>query len=416
MTAPAEPAPRTSPGPSDSDSGGSARVAEARTRAVERVDRQRGALRPLGLAVIVVVLAGSAAGDPPPGLHGDGLGVTLALGAFVATLAVAMRDLFLGLGTAVQAGVIAAMGGAGVALTALQPRTTGIAGAAAVWMAFARLPIALGLAVGGGATAALGVATALAGSSASGVLATTLLCLLLGLIARFMRQARESEERTEVLLAQLEDARDEQARAAAVAERGRIASELHDVLAHSLSGAAIQLQAARVLVEREQADARVRAAIERAGTLVRDGLASAREAVGALRGDRLPGVAELPTLIESYRRDLHVDAALQVEGDARALPTEADLGLYRGAQEALTNVARHAPGALATVVLRYGNASTVLTVENGAGTNEAAGAALAGVGGGRGLDGMRERIERAGGTMHAGATDGGWRVELEVPA
>ena len=74
--------------------------------------------------------------------------------------------------------------------------------------------------------------------------------VLVGVVAQFLKQSRESQDRTEILLAQLEDARDEQARAAAIAERGRIASELHDVLAHSLSGAAIQLQGARKLAER----------------------------------------------------------------------------------------------------------------------------------------------------------------------
>ena len=81
----------------------------------------------------------------------------------------------------------------------------------------------------------------------------------------------------------------EQARAAAVAERGRIASELHDVLAHSLSGAAIQLQGARKLAEREEAAAELRAALDRASRLVRDGLADARQAVGALRGEVATG-------------------------------------------------------------------------------------------------------------------------------
>ena len=429
--------------PRASDASGSERVAEARSRAGERVRRQRGALRPLGLAVIVAVVAGSAGSHPGPGLHGQGLGVSLALCAFGGALALAIRDLFTGLGPGLQAAVIAAMGAAGVALVALQPRTaTGLAGAAAVWMAVARLPFGVGIALGAAITVALDFAAGLSGTSPAGLLATTLLCALLGLIAHFMKQARESQERTEILLAELEDARDEQARAAAMAERSRIASELHDVLAHALSGAAIQLQGARLLAERTHAEPRVRAAIERASGLVKDGLASARQAVGALRGDELPGVVQLQSLVESCRVDLNVDARLLIEGGARVLPAEASLALYRGAQEALTNVARYAPGALTTVILRYDPERTTLSVENGAANAGADGAANAGadgaanagadgaanagaggaasrglaeVGGGRGLSGMRERIERAGGTMHAGATDGGWRVELEVP-
>jgi signal transduction histidine kinase len=225
-----------------------------------------------------------------------------------------------------------------------------------------------------------------------------------------MKQARESQDQAEILLAQLEDARDEQTRAAAIAERGRIAGELHDVLAHSLSGAAIQLEGARVLAERREADPQIRAAIDRAGGLVKDGLANARQAVSALRGEELPGVSRLPALIESYRRDLNVDASLNVEGEARALPPELSLALYRGAQEALTNVARYASGAATTVTLRYAADRTTLCIANGGG-----GRRLGGLGGGHGLESMRERIERAGGTVNAGAAGDGWRVELEVP-
>jgi signal transduction histidine kinase len=234
-----------------------------------------------------------------------------------------------------------------------------------------------------------------------------------------MKQARESQDRTEVLLAQLEDAREEQTRAAAIAERGRIASELHDVLAHSLSGAAIQLQGARVLAERERASAPVRAALDRASELVKDGLANARQAVGALRGDELPTVDELGSLVASFRDDMNVDVTLRIEGSARTLPADKSLALYRGAQEALTNVARYAPGSRTSVVLRYGSDRTTLTVEDklpAAGGDAAPDGGLADVGGGRGLAGMRERVQQAGGSAQAGPTGAGWRVELDVPA
>lgn len=106
---------------------------------------------------------------------------------------------------------------------------------------------------------------------------------------------------------------------------------------------------------------------------------------------------------------------LTIEGGARTLPANASLALYRGAQEALTNVARYAPQATTSVVLRYESDATTLTVENQAPDSTVAGAGLRGVGGGRGLAGMRERIERFGGSMHAGPRDRGWRVELKVP-
>ena len=389
------------------------RVAEAHSRAAQRLHRQRDTLRPLGLAVIVIVVVGSANGHPAPGVHGKTLAVTLALCAFAGMLAVAIRDRFPELRIEVQTAVIAAMGAGGVALAGLQPRgATQIAAGAAVFMAMARLPLLAGVALAAVVTVALAVVTALAGSSSAAVVAGTLVAVLFGLVAAFLRRAREGQNRTEVLLAQLQDAREEQTRTAAVAERSRIASELHDVLAHALSGAAIQLQGARMLADREQAPPQLVAAIDRATELVKSGLVNARQAVGALRGDELPGLAQLDSLIDSYRANLNVDVTLRIEGEPRTLPADTSLVLYRGAQEALTNIARYAPSASAAVVLSYERDRTTLSVDNGVSASEP----KAGFGGGHGLSGMRERIERAGGTMSAGPTAGGWRVELEVPA
>jgi signal transduction histidine kinase len=380
--------------------------------------RQRATLRPLGIAVAIAVVAGAFNGHPQPGLHGSGLGVTLALIAFVAMMAFALRDRFITLGYAAQAAAIALMGAGGVALSALQPHdATELAAGTSVWLAVVRLPLGAGVALGTVITIALDISAALAGTSTAGVVAGTLLCALLGLIAHFMKQARESQDRTELLLAQLQDARDDQTRAAAIAERSRIAGELHDVLAHSLSGAAIQLQGARMLAEREATSPEVSGAIDRASQLVREGLSEARQAVGALRGETLPGVDQLEALIETFRQDMNLDVELVLEGPLPALPAEASLALYRGAQEALTNVARHAPGARTEVRLRTAAARTVLTVEDHATTGARidGDAGLAGVGGRRGLAAMRERVERSGGTVSAGPTDSGWRVELEVP-
>jgi signal transduction histidine kinase len=389
----------------------STRVDEARARALHRHQRQRATLRPLGIAAIVAVVVSAASGTPPPGLHGRGLGVTVALVVFAGTLLYSTRTEFPERSVRLQAAVIAGMAAAGVALSALQPHdATFVAGAAAVLIAVARLPLPLGAAISVATTLGLDLAAALSGNSYA-VLAITLLCTLVALVAWFLRQSRASQEQTELLLAQLEDAREQQLHAAALAERSRIASELHDVLAHSLSGAAIQLQGARVLAEREDVPAPVRAAIERAGELVREGLANARVAVGTLRGEELPGVTRLEPLVESFRADLGMSVTLTVEGQQRNLPAEVGLALYRGAQEALTNAARYAAGAPTDVVLRYDSRCTTLVVaDHGSGA-----AALDGVGGGNGLAGMRERVERVGGTMQAGPTQTGWRVELEVP-
>jgi len=391
----------------------SKRIAAARSRAEQRLHSQRETLRPLGLAVILIVVIGSANGHPAPGVHGKPLAVTLALCVFGSMLAVAIRDRFPDRRLAVQAAVIAAMGAGGVALAGLQPRgATQIAAGVAVFMAMARLPLPAGVALAAAVTVALDVVIALAGSSSTAVVGATLVTVVFGLVAALLKQAREGQDRTEVLLAQLQDAREQQTRAAAVAERGRIAGELHDVLAHSLSAAALQLQGARVLADREQAESQLSAAIDRASELVKAGLVNARQAVGALRGEALPGLAQLDSLINSYRADMNVDVTLRIEGEPRTLPADTSLALYRGVQEALTNIARYAPNASATVVLSYERGRTTLSVDNGVSDSKP----HAGLGGGHGLSGMRERIERAGGTMSAGPTADGWRVELEVPA
>ena len=370
-------------------------------------------LQPLGLAVIAVVAVGAIDGHPAAGASGRGLAITVALCVFAVTLAATIRDRFPAAGIGLQTAAIGTLGGAGVALAGLQSHgPTGFAGGAAVWIAVARLPEAVGIALGGGIAVAVTVATALAGSSAGTATAVALLCALFGLVAYFIRESRASQDQTELLLARLEDAREAELAAAAVTERGRIASELHDVLAHSLSGAAIQLQAARKLAERDEASVQVRDAIDRAGELVREGLANARQAVGALRGE-LPNVAQLESLVDAFRRDANAEVSLAVEGAVRPLQPEASLALYRGAQEALTNIARYAPGAVTTVVLRYESERTTLTVEDR--VAESTGAALGGVGGGRGLAGLRERVERAGGSLRAGPTAAGWRVDLDVP-
>lgn len=394
----------------------SAREAEALTRNRKRLREQRAALRPLGIALVVAVIVSASSQTPGLGLHGRSLGVTVSLVLFALALTVVIRDLGGDHAAVLQAGAIIVAAASGVALSALQPHgATELAAAAAVFLAAARLPMPLALPIAAATTAALGLAVALAGDGAAAVVAATLLCALLFLVAWFVKQAREGQARSELLFAQLEDAREAQTTAAALEERSRIAGELHDVLAHSLSAAAIQLQGARVLAEREHAGEKVSEAIERASDLVKAGLADARSAVGALRGDGLPGVAQLQGLVAGFGSDVGAPIGFRVEGGERALSADAGLALYRGAQEALTNAARYAPGASASVTLRYTDTTATLTIENANSASEAAEVGLGGVGGGRGLQGMRERVERLGGTMRAGPTEDGWRVELEVP-
>jgi len=400
----------------------SPRVAEARSNARERGDAQRQALRPLGLVFIAVVVTASAQTHPAPGLHGTGLAVTLLLAAYAATVMTAISVSWARRGMAAQIVVAALIGGYSVALAILQPHgPVELAPSMGVWIAAVRLPPVAAAVTTGAITAALALAVGLT-QAAQAILPAVLLCLLLAVTGQFIRRGREGQDRTELLLAQLQDAREGEAAAAALAERSRIAGELHDVLAHSLSALAIQLQGARKLAGREAVSVALRATIERSAELAKAGLADARQAVGALRGDRLPSLDQLADLVEDFRRDTGSDATLRIDGTSRPLPAEASLALFRGAQEALTNITRYAPGAATAVTVSYQPGRTVLTVEDhlpGAGASPAAeprADLLADVGGGHGLAAMRERTQRAGGTARSGPTADGWLVELEVPA
>src|SRR5690242_20393800 len=420
------------PSPRDSEEGpASARVTAARARARERVDRQQQLLRPLGWVLIAIVVTVGLNSSPAPGLAGARLGVSVALVVYAVAVATTVARAWVRRGHAIHLALIGVIGGCGVALAALQPHGPAeVAASVAVWIAAVRLPLLPGLSVGGVITAALALTIAL--TEHPGVqpaLYAVLLCLLLAVTGQFIRRGRESQDRTELLMAQLQDAREGEAAAAALAERSRIAGELHDVLAHALSGLAIQLQGARKLADREAASDALRGALERSADLAKEGLADARQAVGALRGDRLPTVDQVGALVEDFRRDTGAEATLRIEGTPRPLPADASLALFRGAQEALTNVTRYAPGTSVAVTVRYAPDRTILAVEDHArpGTRDVPAASggpapaaapapeplLAEAGGGHGLTAMRERAARAGGSARAGPTAGGWLVELE---
>ncbi len=395
--------------------GESQRVAQAHAVADSRLRRQRDLLRPLGWAAIAVVTATVVTQHPAPGVHGGGLGIAVATVVFVVSTVAAISDRFLDWSPGLRLCVIAAMGASGVAVSALQPQgATDLAAGAAVWMAITRLRLTTGVAVAAAIIVGQGAAAARTESPAA-VLAATVLGVLLGLVAYLMRQSREGQDRTELLLAQLADSRDAQAHAAAMAERGRIAADLHDVLAHALSAAAIQLQGARLLAEREQASLDLGGAIDRASELVADGLVNARQAVSALRGEQPVTLADLEALVEGLRNDMNLAITLQVEGTVRGLPAQTGLALYRAVQEAVTNAARYAPGATVDITLSSESGLTTMRVKNTEPPATVATPGLSDAGGGHGLIGLRERLEHAGGTLQSGPTGSGWMVEVTVP-
>ncbi|WP_340375478.1 histidine kinase [Streptomyces sp. SS7] len=226
---------------------------------------------------------------------------------------------------------------------------------------------------------------------------------LAGYTLRLDAEARGNAQR---LLAQERAARLAEAESAALAERARIAREIHDVLAHSLSAQLVHLEAARLLIERGADREQILGRVVAARGMARDGLDETRHALSALRGDLTP--------LEDFLTDL-VRAAHGVEvtvaGDRRALSAEASQAVRRVAQEALTNVRKHAPGAKVRVRLAYGTDEVTLDVRDSGG----APGELAEAGGGYGLLGMRERAELLGGSLETGPDEEGFVVTLRVP-
>jgi signal transduction histidine kinase len=192
-------------------------------------------------------------------------------------------------------------------------------------------------------------------------------------------------------------------------ERNRIARELHDVIAHSLTVSLLHVSSARLAVEENAADA-VQALAE-AERLGRECLAEVRQVVGLLRHDEGAGTAPLPSagqlaeLVGQYR-GAGADIGLEVDGDPAGLTATVGLACYRILQEALTNAARHAPGAPVRAALSVTADSAVLVVDS-------AGAPGSGAGGG--LLSMRERAEALGGSCAAGPAPGGWQVRAQIP-
>jgi signal transduction histidine kinase len=197
-------------------------------------------------------------------------------------------------------------------------------------------------------------------------------------------------------------------------ERGRIARELHDVIAHSLSVIVVQAGAAeRVSTRRpEQAEETLRA-IQQIG---RQALAEMGRLVGVLRtgGEEVglapqPGLGQLDPLLDETRR-AGLPVELHVEGDPQPLPPGLDLSAYRIVQEALTNARKHAGDARAQLTIRYHPSCVEIEIaDDGEG-------AASDLGGGHGLIGMRERAAVFGGTLHAGPRpEGGFTVQATLP-
>ena len=351
------------------------------------------------VAALLVAAAGTAVVlVRQPGAGGPDLAALVAVGVAGAVLA--------GLLPQTQAYLIGYLALAGLGLRASLRTWAAIAGALAV---FAAMNVAYLLVANGSIT---GLITQDIG---------------LVFIFAFVRATRLAEERAraayrqaEILLAELRASQGARAEAAALAERSRLAREIHDVLAHALSGLVLALDTMELLGRQPDPGRatvnRMLEQVSRAQRIARDGLDDTRRAIAALRGDALPGPALLDQLVRDTATATGISGRLTVCGTERPLPPEIGLTLYRTAQEALTNAARYAGrGAAAEVRLSYSDDAIDLVIEDQGATE--AGARTVGLsGGGYGLTGMRERAELLGGSLTAGQTDTGFAVRLRLPA
>jgi len=212
----------------------------------------------------------------------------------------------------------------------------------------------------------------------------------------------------------LAEERDASAKQAAAAERGRIARELHDVIAHSVSVMVVQAGAAERVVAREPG--RAEEAMRAVQDTGRQALSEMAHLLGMLRedGEELgfvpqPGISDLPALV-AQARSAGLAVELHIEGERHPVPAGVELSLFRIVQEALTNVRKHAGLAHATVVLRYrpGAVEAVVSDDGRGSSNRYSG--------GHGLIGMQERSNLYGGALHAGpGPTGGFVVRVSMP-
>jgi signal transduction histidine kinase len=236
------------------------------------------------------------------------------------------------------------------------------------------------------------------------------ICLIAYALQRRTARAAELEERA----ARLEREREERTRAAVEAERRRIARELHDVIAHTVSVMTVQAGAARLLLDDdpERALGPLRS-VEETG---RQALTEIRRLFQVTREDGhdvpfgpRPGIANLDALVEHARRS-GLSVELAVEGEPVTLSPGLELAAYRVVQEALTNSLKYAGPTTAQVGVRYGSdALNLEIVDRGRGPARR-------VGTGHGLIGMRERVALYGGELEAGPrTEGGFAVRARLP-
>ncbi|PXY31599.1 two-component sensor histidine kinase [Prauserella muralis] len=246
------------------------------------------------------------------------------------------------------------------------------------------------------------------------------LCWMLG---EFVGARRAYHAEVEARLHLLETERDQATRIAVAEERGRIARELHDVVAHAVSVIVVHADGASYAIRTDPGLAE--RAVRTISDTGRGALAELRRLLDVLRGEGggseprvpQPTAADLAEVADAMRA-AGLPVLLDVDGDLGELPAGVSLGVYRIVQESLTNTLKHAgPGARAEVCVRRGDDEVTVTVtDDGAGRARQVAGTRAPEPGGNGLIGMRERAHVYGGTLDAGPSPGGgWHVRARLP-
>jgi signal transduction histidine kinase len=404
----------------------SARLAAITDREVPaRPDDMPPVIGLVRLLILVMVLVTVPLAEPHPGQGASGVVVAVAL---VLSAGAWLVWMFAGRDNPVVLPALIVMAAAGGVLAGVSWRSPAVAvGCVVTATAGVRMETEASLAITAETIAAFligGIAAGAPAGTLAGYPAAFLGLWAFGLTRRaYVLRAEQAEEALE----QARRAHNAETQAAALAERARIAREIHDVLAHSLGAVSVNLQAAEGLLSSLPDDspelAKAIECVERAGAFTREGLAEARRAILALRDTADSGPAapvrslaeQLRALTDEYRADGDAPVDFSAAGEPRPVGAEAGLTAFRTAQEALTNARKHAPGQPVSVTLRFDPAATTVHVVNPLPPEGTAGS-LAHSGAGYGLTGLRERAALIGGTLITGPADGQWSVCLTIPA
>lgn len=317
---------------------------------------------PVGLAVVALVVVATAGGSVGVGMEGAPL---VALIALVVYCAAGLTFLLRRHARAAELLVLLAVMAVAIAAVHIADPGGPVVGLYLITSyAPMRLTLRPALAISSGSVAVF--VAAILSDAANAIVFSLVVAggaavfFLFGLL---LRREDEARRRIAGLLEQLRASREAELAATAVAERTRLAREMHDILAHTLSGLAMQLEGlitTRPDLDESELDQRLRLA----RNLARQGLGEARQVVAALRGAPTPGPDRIPELVAEHEALSGTCCAVRVTGQPRPLTADAGLATYRTAQEALSNIRKHDPTAEVRLDLDWGQDRLSLTIDS----------------------------------------------------